>query len=225
MVSRRRSRHAGERGTTLFVVVLAITMLTGIGLYTVHSAALLARASGNERQAMQTTYLAQLGVLTTLSQLATNAEYYVRNSRRTKDSSATELLDDCVNNQGLDLSQYKASCAEISSMDTLSLVAGASLFATDSFGTALDPNTTKAPIIGRFHTEMTDVYNGPPIAGADAGGHGGPIMSYAYAKLTTVAELHPAAATNACVQNVMQVAGQHVTRAHVVIGPVSAGGH
>jgi hypothetical protein len=227
MVTRsQRSQHARERGTTLFVVVLAITMLTGVGLYTVHSTALLARASGHERQAMQTTYLAQLGVLTTLSQLATNAEYYVRNSRRTKDGSATELLDDCVNNQGLDLSQYKASCAEISSMDPLSLVAGATLFATDSFGTALDPDATppKAPIIGRFHTEMTDVYNGPPIAGADAGGHGGPIMSYAYAKLTTVAELHPAAATNACVQNVMQVAGQHVTRAHIVIGPVSAGG-
>jgi hypothetical protein len=221
---RRRPARASERGTTLFVVVLAITMLTGIGLYTVHSATLLARASGNERQAMQTTYLAQLGVLTTLSQLATNAEYYVSNSRRTG-ANGVSLLDDCLNNQGLDLTQYKASCAEISSMDALSLVPGATLFASDSFGTALDPATGVAPIVGRFHTEMTDVHNGPPIAGADAGGHGGPAMSYAYAKLTTVAELHPALATNACVQNVMQVAGQHVTRAHVVIGPVSVGGH
>jgi hypothetical protein len=218
MVRRRRPGSTSERGTTLFVVVLAITMLTGIGLYTVHSAALLARASGNERQAMQTTYLAQLGVLASMSQLATNAQFYVGNSKKTKDGSATELLDDCLANSGIDLSQYKVSCAELSSADTLALVSGATLFAPDSFGTAIDPATGNPPIIGRFLTEMTDVYPGPLIPGYETQG-----LTFMYAKFTTSAELHPASAAGACVQNVMQVAGQHVTRAHVVVGPVAGG--
>jgi hypothetical protein len=39
-------------------------------------------------------------------------------------------------------------------------------------------------------------------------------------KLTTVAQLERSGSGGACVANMMPIAGQHVTRAHVVMGPV-----
>ncbi|HTQ05372.1 MAG TPA: hypothetical protein VMI54_16025 [Polyangiaceae bacterium] len=207
----RKYARTSERGTTLFVVVLAITMLTGIGLYTVHSAALLARASGNERQALQTAYLAQLGTLAALSQLSTAPAAYV--------PQALTGHDDCRMNLGLDTTTFEPPpCLELSS-NLFTLQSGHTLFATDTFGTALDPHTNAPAISGRFLTEVTDVAPAlGPVKGMDAVTRNA--FHYYEAKLTTIAQLQPAAATAACVQNVMQVAGQHMTRAHVLLGPV-----
>ena len=212
MVKRLRSRRpSSERGTTLFVVVLAITMLTGIGLYTVRSAALLARASGNEREATQTAYLAQLGTLAGLSQLSTAPAAYI--------PQALTGADDCRMNLGLDTTTFAAPpCLELSST-RYTLLTGHGLFDTDSFGETLDPSTNAPAIAGHFLTEVTDV---APALGAVKGMDAVNRNAFRYyeAKLTTIAQLQPAAATAACVQNVMQVAGQHLTRAHVLIGPV-----
>ncbi len=48
----------GERGAAIFVVVLVITMLTTVGLFAAHSAALVDTATGNARQAAQSQALA-----------------------------------------------------------------------------------------------------------------------------------------------------------------------
>lgn len=211
-VSRGHGR-AAERGTTLFVVVLAITMLTGIGLYTVHSAALLARASGNEREALQTAYLAQLGTYAALSQLSLAPAAYI--------PQALTGADDCRMNLGLDTTTYKAPpCLELSS-SSYALQTGHTMFDIDTFGTALDPKqATPTPLInGRFLTEVTDMALAVgPVAGMDAVSRNA--FHYYEGKLTTIAQLQPSAASNACVENVMQVAGQHMTRAHVLVGPV-----
>ena len=212
-----RFERGRERGTTLFVVVLAITMLTGIGLYTVHSAALLARASGNERQATQTEYLAQVGSLAALSQLSTAPAAYVSqalNGSRVNNN----VLEDCRMNLGVNTSNSKPpSCYEFSST-SVTLLTGNTLFDADSFGT-VDQKSGISPINGRFLTEMTDVARAlGPVTGMDAVSRNA--FAYYEAKLTTIAQLQPAAATAACVQNVMQVAGQHMTRAHVLLGPV-----
>lgn len=201
----------GERGTTLFVVVLAITLLTGIGLYTVRSTALLARASGNEREATQTAYLAELGTLVTLSEFASAPDAYIAQTLRGE--------DDCRMNQGYDSSTYgPPPCFELSS-DRFTLATGANVFDDDSFGTAKDPATDDYAISGRFITETTDLAPAlGPVAGMDAASRNA--FRYYEAKLTTIAQLQPAAATAACVENVMQVAGQHMTRAHVLLGPV-----
>jgi len=211
-------KRGRERGTTLFVVVLAVTMLTGIGLYTVRSAALLARAAGNERQATQTEYLAQIGALASLSQLSTAPAAYIGQAIHGS-RSENYLVDDCRMNLGLDTSKFTAPpCYEFSS-SRFTLLTGNPLFDGDSFGTAIDPSTGLAAINGNFLTEMTDVARAlGPIAGMDVVNRNA--FTYYEAKLTTIAQLQPAAVTTACVQNVMQVAGQHLTRAHVLVGPV-----
>jgi hypothetical protein len=212
LMSERRSR-ATERGTTLFVVVLAITMLTGIGLYTVHSAVLLARASGNERQAQQTTNLAKIGTFAALSQMSIAPAAYI--------PLALTGSDDCRMNLGIDTTVYKSpSCLELSSTKYV-LQTSHSLFDTDTFGTALDQKQSPpAPFInGRFLTEVTDVALAVgPVAGMDAVSRNA--FHFYEAKFTTIAQLQPSATANACVQNLMQVAGQHMTRAHVLVGPI-----
>lgn len=208
--NRVRARRR-ERGATLFVVVLAITLLTGIGMYTVHSTTLIARASGNERLAMQTEYLAQLGTLATLAQFSTAPAVYV--------PYALRGADECRMNVGLPTSGYtKPACFEQSS-NQLTLPTGTAIFDADSFST---PGAYSADVKGHFLSETTDV--APtlgPIAGMDAVSRNA--FRLYQAKITTIAQLQPAAATTACVEGVMQVAGQHMTRAHVIVGPIAGG--
>lgn len=215
MVTRRRIHslsRSGERGATLFIVVLAITLLTGIGLYTVHSAALLTRAAGNERQAMQAEHLAEIGTLSTLADLAVYPSSYI--------PLALSGADDCRMNLGLDTSKVNPPpCLEKSS-STFTLATGNTLFDEDSFGALVGGTSGTSTVGGRFVTEATDVAVAlGPVEGMDAVSHDA--FRYYQAKLTTIAQLEPAGVTaaNACVQNVMQVAGQHMTRAHVLIGP------
>src|SRR3954465_4424175 len=135
-----RVRRRRERGTTLFVVVLAITMLTGIGLYTVRSAALLARAAGNERQATQTEYLAQIGALASLAQVSMAPKDYIYQSLGLLKSN-NYAMDDCRMNVGVDTTKsVPPPCYELSS-SKFALLTGNALFDGDSFGTAIDPST------------------------------------------------------------------------------------
>jgi hypothetical protein len=206
--SRRQAARRSQRGATLFVVVLAITMLMGIGLYTVHSTALIARASGSERQALQTEYLAQLGTLTTLSQFSSAPAVYV--------PYALRGADECRMNLGLETTGFaRPACFEQSS-SSLILPGGVTIFEADSFS---NPGALPADIRGHFLTETTDV--APtlgPIAGMDAASRNA--FRLYQAKITTISQLQPAAAGTACVQGLMQVAGQHMTRAHVIVGPI-----
>ena len=206
--SRTRHRNAGERGATLFVVVLVITLLTGIGLFTVHSSALLARAAGNERQALQTTYLAELGTLTALSAIGSDPQAYI--------DLANEKKEDCRSTLGVDTAIYGVQkCIELPD-NKMAPPTGATLWASDSFGTAKDVQTGTYATTGKLDTETSDIEDTREII------PGFPPDKYTFmkAKITTTATLQPVEAATACVENVMQTAGQHMTRAHVKIGPV-----
>jgi hypothetical protein len=195
--------RGGERGATLFVVVLAITMLSGVGLYSLHSSALVARASGNQREARQTTYLAELGTLAMISDTSQDPALYVKLARDAKYP--------CRNNLGyVTTDAAPPSCFKKENAD-YAVPTGAALMAADSFGAYSD-------IVGRFHTELTDVGPGSwAIVGQQMSQDG---FQFYQGKLTTTAQLERAGSGGACVANMMPIAGQHVTRAHVVMGPV-----
>lgn len=211
--ARKRALRASERGATLFVVVLAITLLTGIGLFTVHSSSLLVRAAGNQREAAQTGYLAELGTLATLSVVGATPQAYM--------NLADTKKEDCRVTQGVNAALYGVQkCVQLPS-SRITPQTGATLWANDSFGPAMDTSGAYA-IGGAFDTETSDIEDTgervPGMVGTRDGvpGH----FTFKQAKITTTATLQPAVATAACVENVMQVAGQHQTRAHVRIGPV-----
>jgi len=207
-------RRASERGATLFVVVLAITLLTGIGLFTVHSSSLLARAAGNQREAAQTGYLAELGTLATLSVVGAAPQAYM--------NLADTKKEDCRVTQGINAALYGVQkCVQLPS-SRITPQTGATLWANDSFGPAKDPTTGLYALGGAFDSETSDIEDTgervPGMVGTRDGvpGH----FTFKQAKITTTATLQPAVVGATCVENVMQVAGQHQTRAHVRIGPV-----
>jgi hypothetical protein len=186
-------------------VVLAITLLTGVGLYSLHSSALVARASGNQREARQTTNLAELGTVVMLSEIAKDPAALYMGVRKL----ATPPR--CRNNLGYDATNTEQPfCYQVDNADIV-LPTGASAVSADSFGPYTD-------IAGRFNVELTDVAPGPwAIAGEQMSQDG---FQFLQGKLTTVAQLQRSGGGGACVANMMPIAGQHVTRAHVVMGPV-----
>lgn len=62
--------HSRERGVTVFVVMLAIVMLTGAGTWSMYSAGLTDQASGYARASAQALYAAELGLLSGSSYLS-----------------------------------------------------------------------------------------------------------------------------------------------------------
>ncbi len=74
-ILRRIKRRSRERGAALFVVVLLITMLLGIGVYAARSATLATSASGHGRQMIQTQYVAQYGLLAANMQIENGGFY------------------------------------------------------------------------------------------------------------------------------------------------------
>jgi len=198
------ARRAGERGATLFVVVLAITLLTGVGLYSLHSSALVARASGNQREARQTEYLGELGTLAMLSDMSVDPASFV--------GLAMKAQDPCRMNQGYDTTNSaQPPCYKKESAQYV-LPTPANLFETDTFGPYPE-------IAGSFHTELTDVAPAAwPVTGQQVTQDG---LQFYQGKLTTIAQLARSTATpQACTLNLMPIAGQHLTRAHVVLGPL-----
>jgi len=199
------ARRARQRGATLFVVVLAITLLTGVGLYSLHSSALVARASGNQREARQTEYLGELGTLTMLSDISRDTEPFLK--------VAASGQDDCLMNQGYDTTNSAKPACYKKRMADYVLPTPAAMFEPDSFGPYPE-------IEGSFHTELTDVGPAPwPVTGNEIGG-----LEFRQGKLTTIAILarDTGPGPQACTLNLMPIAAQHLTRSHVVLGPVRA---
>jgi hypothetical protein len=196
-----RGRH-DERGAALFVVVLVITLLTAVGLFAAQSATLVDQASGYSRQAAQTGYLAEYGVLATTAELGSGAAGAYR-------ARMLNPKDTCRMNQGMDSTDTgPPPCLVLQLND----------FAAPSGGSMLD--TSALPLAADFVVEVTDLGpSGAPIAGTDVGGTGN-AFGYMKVTATTIAQLRPASAA-ACVENVTPVAGQQLMRAHLIVGPVA----
>jgi len=189
------------------VVVLAITLLTGVGLYSLHSSALVAAASGNQREARQTEYLGELGTLAMLSDMSVDPASFV--------SLAMRAQDPCRMNQGYNTTNSAPPPCYKKESSQYVLPTPAAMFEADSFGPYPD-------IGGSFHTELTDVAPAAwPITGQQMSQDG---FQFYQGKLTTIAQLARAPAgggpPTACTLNLMPIAGQHLTRSHVVLGPV-----
>jgi hypothetical protein len=202
VVRRRPSAvRSRERGATLFVVVLAITMLTGVGLYTVHASSLAARAAGNGRQASQADRVAELNALAFLSALRVEPRPYIQEAINANPGQ-------CEMNGSL---AAGTTCLQLTS-DGLVPASGAPLIGTDSLGSL-------GTLSGKARLEITDVNDLQiPIPGHDLNKEE---IRYYQATVTIIASLNPAGVpANACVGGMMQIAGQRIVRSQLIIGPM-----
>ena len=65
-----RRLAASQRGAAVFVVVLVVTMLTGLGLFAVRSSTMATATSGYNRQLTQVDYITVYAVAATVSDIS-----------------------------------------------------------------------------------------------------------------------------------------------------------
>ncbi len=137
-LSRRRpirTAHARERGASIFIVVLVITMLTAVGMFAARNASQVNIAAGHARQGMQALYLAEMAVELGISHIdGPVAGKFVELTM----SSQDKLTGACTVNLGVS----ELACYRLTDEDVLDQV---QKDLSDSTATLLDPQTTSNP--------------------------------------------------------------------------------
>ena len=211
-----RLRRSGERGAALFVVVLAITLLTGVGLFAAHSATLVDQAAGYNRLSRQTQQMAEYGTLAVAADFGSGAAGTYLNEARSVDPPRT-----CAANAKRSADCFRRTYEDVA-IQTLKL-SKETLLTDDSgdipdvIGVSTGTGSTAAAgdITGRFQTEITDISNaGLSVVGRDMGN----IKAAAYKRITatTYSQLRPVEAAGVS----CAVTGQQAMRAHLVVGPL-----
>ncbi|HEX9620650.1 MAG TPA: hypothetical protein VF989_10965 [Polyangiaceae bacterium] len=215
MLRRRR-----ERGATVFIVVVVISLLTGIGVYAVRVASMVDAAAGNARQAVQTRYMAEYGALSVLAELGSGtATQYL--------SMVRAATDDCRSTQFVDVDVAgRAPCYKVFMGE---LAQGGREFLNDPGDEG--PGSLGGPVNlidsepiglrGNFVVELTDpVQTGAPVAGTDIGGTG-PRFEYVTVTATSIGQVLPADTLASCDARAASVAATQQIRARMVVGPIA----
>jgi hypothetical protein len=162
-------RSASERGTAIFVVVLVVTLLTGIGIFSARITTSVDSATGYVRQSAQaqslSIYASQLA-----ANMLTNQAGLIKDTMET--SAATNQGAGCPSNRGF----AGGFCAFRNNAELTSLVASTTitLLAPQQEATpgSLGPKhgqSTVAGIEGVMQIEFIDVARAIPRAGASMG--------------------------------------------------------
>lgn len=207
-------RRRRQRGAAVFVVVMAVTVLTAVGLFAAHSATLVDQAAGYDRLQSQTQQLAEYATLTSAAELGSGtADAYVMMMQR----GAQDPKVSCTSNFGL----TGVPCY---------------LIGYDRLNTRTKENSqevllenqdaTKENVIGSgytqgdFYVELTEPrYVDVPVAGTDLSGTSGKAFRYLRVTATSYANFRPEGAA-ACSNDIATVSAQQSMRSHLIVGPI-----
>lgn len=194
----------------MFVVVMAITLLTAVGLFAAHSATLVDQAAGYERVARQTQQLAEYGTQAITAELGSGtAEAHI--------GALNAFEGGCYANAG----RTDARCHTRSFADLNERTQQLSEESLTTDATGSTPNRLgNGEVEATFKVELTDPSENVRVAGNDYGsGAPGTKFRYVQVTATTFAQVLPAGA-GACVDGVSTLTGQQGMRAQLVVGPV-----
>lgn len=214
-LARRRTGQRDERGSALFITVLVITILTAIGMFSMHAASLADQAAGFNRQGVQTTYVAEFGARAVTAELVGKEQQYFQYI-----SAGT---DDCRTNSALQSavpSGQRLPCYKLQTAEVYKRVDGkfpGSLGTTGSTGVLGSLSTSG--LEGAFIVEMTDLARaGSPIAGEDVAQDQ---FKFMQVQLTATGQVRPSGgAPGACSNALATTSGLANVRAQVTFGPV-----
>lgn len=174
-----RLRRGREHGAAVFVVVLAITLLTAIGVFALRSASLVDQAAGYDRQASQTLYLSEYAGRAVAAEVGNGAArtYIDKVATGTDTCYVNKLLDPNALDPNITyLPCYKLFLNEINSRVNASfsgntLISAQSTTGAGSLGPKLDVTGAITPMEGVFVVEMTDPAESTPTPGSAVGGN------------------------------------------------------
>jgi hypothetical protein len=216
-VARSRAR-AAQRGATLFVVVLVMTLLMGIGAFAARSAHLATASSGYVRQATQARYVGEYGLMLATSLLAgSGGQSYL------KLLSASPPPDTCTGQTAAAMvvpSCYKMSLRELQGM-----------LGAQSFNVC-DPTPSSGAYPGslglakaecEFGIELTDKTLGQTPSGFDTSGGTSKPLKFFYVTATTNAQVRLVNnAVNSLDAIAAESSGTQVLRSRILAGPFPA---
>jgi hypothetical protein len=165
----RMRRRQG--GAAMFIVAMTISVLASVGIYALAAAANEVRTSGNERQNMQSQYLAEFGIMGVVNQITTSkAQFYIgmMMTKDHRDSPCLALPNLLPSNSPppppISLACYRLGSAELGQawLPKPSIVPYAG---TTAFAPSTDPGSLgPIPMKGDFFVELTDPTeaNAPP---------------------------------------------------------------
>ena len=214
-------RRTSERGAALFVVVLAITLLTAVGMFAAHSATLVDQAAGYNRLARQTQQMAEYGTLAVAADFGSGAAGTYLNDARTSPKicvANAKRAADCFRRTYEDVAKQTLIAAKET------LLADDTGDVPDVIGVSSGTGSTPAAgdITGRFETEITDISGaGLAVVGRDIGNPNA--SAYKRITATTYSQLRPVEAVS-CTADLngagASVTGQQAMRAHLIVGPL-----
>lgn len=220
--SRPRTRWAsrtGERGASLLVVLLVITLLMGIGLFTAESTRLAVATSGNERRMTQARYVAEYALLVMQSKLSNGlGEAYLKAMSGTYTSNGT-TLDQCTGQAQANMTA--PTCAKLYYNDVKAELAAVNppFQVCDATSNGTPGSLGLANAVCDFAIELTDKTQGTIPAGTNvstAGAMGSQTLKYWFvtASATGWVRLNDPNAANAAESSTNQL-----LRARILAGP------
>jgi hypothetical protein len=194
MVSRRTQ---GQRGAAVFIVVMVLTLLTAVGIFAVRSASMADIAAGYDREAAQTSLIAQYATTTAATYLATPAGSVILSNMQ------PNLF--CQSNMGIQAPCFKLTSAMLEASTLLQ--GNEDLFETST--SSLNANMP-ATTVADFMLELTDPSRSGQLTPGDP-------RSPVQVTVTAIAQVQQ---INACLNGVGTTsnAGQQVMRALVSAG-------
>jgi hypothetical protein len=192
---RGRQRLHSQRGAAVFIVVMVLTLLTAVGVFAVRSASLADVAAGYDREAAQTSLIAEYATTATAAYLATSAANAI--------VANIQPSTYCQSNMGV-----KAPCFKMTSgliQASTQSQSGETLFETTSSSLNANGATT-----ADFVVELTDPARSGHLTAGDS-------HSPVQVTVTSIAQVQQA---GACVNGVGKTwnAGQQVMRAVISAG-------
>ena len=198
----RLRRRRTERGMAVFLVVLVLTMISAIGVFSMHSASLVDRASGYNRQNVQATAMVEFGARGAATWMNYNRD--IVNTTARVDNCASALLKADTN----------AICSVLkdTSLNDMFVQSAPTAFPDGLMGQLNSP-WDQSTIRAEMATEMTE-----PFAANTAAlpGSGGNIREMT---VTTQARIFPTDTGSAtvCANGGQGAMSQQRVRAHVLI--------
>jgi Tfp pilus assembly protein PilX len=202
MVTPRRQlyyyRRQQQRGAAVFLVVMVLTLVTAIGVFSMRSASLVNLATGFNRQGVQATALAEFGARAAATYLG----------------DAAIILDETGNIAGCAANLQAQDATAYCQVLKLSYTASAPQAFSDGLPGLLSLPGDPTVVRGEFVTELTEP--GPASVLSTVGFDNG---QFKQVTLTTKARVFPTntATTNVCAAGARTAVSERIVRAHVSV--------